>query len=51
MRRRDHLHDRLHPAGYALVRWVAGVPERLGLYPTEAAALAAPLVVAVTTTA
>jgi hypothetical protein len=39
------------PAGYALVRWVAGVPERLGLYPTEAAALAALLVVAVTTVA
>jgi hypothetical protein len=29
------------PAGYALVRWVAGVPERLGIFATEAAAVAA----------
>jgi hypothetical protein len=39
------------PSGYALVRWVAGVPTTLGTYPTEAAALAALLVVAVTTVA
>jgi hypothetical protein len=39
------------PAGYALVRWVAGLPTTLGTYLTEAAALAALLVVAVTTVA
>lgn len=33
------------PAGYTLVRWVAGVPTTIGIYPSEAAAVAAPVAV------
>lgn len=29
------------PAGHALVRWAGGVPERLGIFQTEALAVAA----------